>query len=221
MAAEEVREAANIRLAEATKGLATKYPSITITNDVVYGNLTDVLDDVADGKPMPILTVIGNSDSDGADSWMSNESSDIMREGSHLTLAVPHDSQFHLPQHVCIACDARTVREGLPLTSLFTLQQMLSFKITVLHVIGTGEEETIAYEGSALEGQLNGVPTGYAEVSSAGPVDDAIAAFADAHSIDWLALSPHHYGFWSGLFHKSHTSRLLHLAHVPVLALHA
>src|ERR1043166_3030908 len=83
MAVEEVREAANIRLAEATKGLATKYPSITITTDVVYGNITDVLDDVADGKPMPILTVIGNSDSDGADSWMSNESSDIMREGSH------------------------------------------------------------------------------------------------------------------------------------------
>src|ERR1044072_6084353 len=63
MAVEEVRDAANVRLAEAAKRLATTYPRLHITSDVVYGNLADVLDDEdADGKPAPILTVIGNND---------------------------------------------------------------------------------------------------------------------------------------------------------------
>jgi nucleotide-binding universal stress UspA family protein len=121
-------------------------------------------------------------------------------------------------QHVCLACDSRTISEGLNTSPLQEWQQRLRFRLTVLHV--NQAKEAAIFEGSMLEQQLASMSAGYAEVSVEGEVDKAIAAFAEMHGMDWLAMAPHHYGFWEGLFHKSHTSRVLHLAHVPVLALH-
>jgi hypothetical protein len=57
-------------------------------------------------------------------------------------------------------------------------------------------------------------------MSTSSGVDEAITNYAGTHGMDWLAVIPHHYGFWEGLFHKSHTERMLKLAHIPILALH-
>lgn len=216
---EEVREAARARVAEAAKSLAALYPSVEVTTDVVYGMLTDILDDeLAGAKSSPLLTVIGNDEEEGSDTWLGGETADILREGRMPVLAVPHTATFSMPQHVCLACDTRSIRQGLPVAALQTWQQRLGFRLTVLHVVQA--EDTAIYEGSALERQLAATAVGYAEVSVTKEVDKAIADFAQLHGMDWLALAPHHYSFWEGLFHKSHTSRVLHLAHVPVLALH-
>jgi nucleotide-binding universal stress UspA family protein len=216
---EEVRDAAMGRVAEVVKSLSSVYPSLEVSSDVVYGMLTDILDDeLAAGKPAPMLAVIGNDEEEGSDAWLSGETADILRDGRLPVLAVPHTATFKMPQHVCIACDTRSISEGLPLASLQAWQQRLGFRLTVLHVVQA--EQVISYEGSILEGQLAASAAGYAEVSVTKEVDKAIADFAEMHGMDWLAMAPHHYGFWEGLFHKSHTSRVLHLAHVPVLALH-
>jgi nucleotide-binding universal stress UspA family protein len=105
------------------------------------------------------------------------------------------------------------------LDGFLALQQRLGFRTTLLHVVTSGDE-TVSFPGSKLEAQLTGIQISYAEISVAGEVDQAIASFPDSHDVDWLALAPHQYGFWSGLFHKSHTSKVLNLSHVPVLGLH-
>lgn len=212
---DDVRDAAQARLTTVAAELSTHYPSLELTTDVAYGNLEDVLDDIDE---VPMLTVIGNNEPEETDVWLGSESAAILREGRWPVLAVPHGSKFSTPQQVCLACDAKTIQEGLPLGNLLSLQQHLGFKLTVLHVM-MHDEPTVSYEGSALDAQLAG-RAGYAEVSANAEVNAAIAAYADTHGMDWLALAPHHYGFWAGLFHKSHTSRVLHLAHVPVLAMH-
>lgn len=219
MPVEDIQRSATERLSAVKEKLAQQYSALSITTEPAYGVLADLLD-TDDDTAAPLLTIISNDEAEDADSWMGDETADILREGRRPVLAVPQKAAFRAPQQVCLACDARSIREGLPLTTLLELQQKLGFKITVLHVAGTDEHELITYEGSTLQAQLAGRSAGYAEVSVTGAVDEAIAAFADAHGIDWLALAPHHYGFWEGLFHKSHTSRVLHLAHVPVLALH-
>jgi nucleotide-binding universal stress UspA family protein len=216
---EEVREAANSRISEVVKSLSTLYPSLQVSSNVVYGMLTDILDDeLGEGKPAPLLTVIGNDEEEGSDAWLGGETTDILRDGHLPVLAVPHTTSFRMPQHVCLACDTRSITEGMPVVALQAWQKRLGFRITVLHVVEAGQ--AVSYEGSVLEGQLTTMAAGYAEVSVTKEVDKAIADFAALHGMDWLAIAPHHYGFWEGLFHKSHTSRVLHLAHVPVLALH-
>jgi nucleotide-binding universal stress UspA family protein len=214
MPVEEVRDAANAHVADLVNDLKAAHPTLHVSADVVYGGLPDVLDDV---DTAPVLVVIGNDDSEDSDAWLGSESADILRDGRWPVLAVPHHVTFKVPQQVCLAADAATIREGLPLGSLLSLKQQLGFRLTVLHVMHN--EQPVVYEGSALDAQLAGM-AGYSEVSVDGAVDAAIAAFADTHGMDWLALAPHYYGFWAGLFHRSHTSRVLHLAHVPVLALH-
>lgn len=218
LSVEEVREAANSRIAEVMKSLTTLYPSLDVKGDAAYGMLTEILDDeVAESKPAPMLTVIGNDEED-SDAWMGRETANILRQGGQPVLAVPHTATFRIPQHICLACDTTTIKEGLNVAALQVWQQRLRFRLTVLHVSQT--EEVANYEGSVLEEQLVSMNAGYAEISATREVDKAIADFAELHGMDWLAMAPHHYGFWEGLFHKSHTSRVLHLAHVPVLALH-
>ncbi len=220
---EEVREAAMGRLTAAEKMLQSQYPALPISSDAAYGTLEDLLDEACE-RDAPLLTVIGN-DEEGADSggWIGSAGADILRNGGWPVLAVPGSASFARPQHICLACDAQSIRDGVPAASLLQLQSVLGFRITVLHVLGAGEEVTVTFKGSALEKSLASaaMEVRYVEISGEGAVDEAIAAFADSHGIDWLALAPHHYGFWEGLFHKSHTSHLLRLAHVPVLGLHA
>ncbi len=214
----EVRDAAAARLANTVAGIQSRHPSLMITSEASYGMMADLLGDECERNP-PLLTIVGSDKEDEEGGWMGSATTDLLREGAGPVLAVSAKSFFSRPQRVCLACDARSIREGIPVAALLRLQGLLGFQITVLHVTAGGEDAA-TFSGSALEGALTGISASYAEVSGEGEVDAAIAAFADAHGMDWLALAPHHYGFWAGLFHKSHTSRVLHLAHVPVLALH-
>lgn len=217
---EEVRDAANGRLDTAVRELKALFPALNIEHEALYGNLGDVLDNNGKDDDVPLLTVICNNEQDDSDTWIGGESDELLREGKRPILAVPAKVVFQKPRHVCIACDTRSINEGLSLATLPELHARLGFRVTVLHVTGTDGADVVSYEGSQLEQQLSGIAAGYIEISAAGEINEAIASFADTHEVDWLAMAPHHYGFWAGLFHKSHTSRVLHLAHVPVLALH-
>jgi nucleotide-binding universal stress UspA family protein len=215
---EEVRTSAERQLNDAIGKLALIYPSVEIKPIVTYGALSDVLDEEVSNSS-PLLTVVSHDEGEDPEIWLASDTADLLREGKGAILVVTRSAVFAQPQHICLACDSQGIREGLPVDGLLQLQQALGFKITVLHVVAAAEE-TISFPSSQLSQQLNAGPVSYAEISAQGEVDEAIASFADTHAIDWLAVAPHHYGFWQGLFHKSHTSRILHLAHIPVLGLH-
>jgi nucleotide-binding universal stress UspA family protein len=216
---EEVRASAERQLEGLVLKLKEDFPDVQLNPAVAYGALADILDDEA-AKSKPLITIIGHDDGEDPDVWIGSDSTDILREGRGSVLVVSQKATFSRPKHVCLACDSRSITEGLPLSGLLELQALLGFRITVLHVITSGEDG-VSFQSSPLYQQLSNVPTvSFAEVSAVGEVDEAIASFPDSHDIDWLALAPHHYGFWQGIFHKSHTSRVLHLAHVPILGLH-
>jgi nucleotide-binding universal stress UspA family protein len=217
---EEVRDAAQARVDALRQDFQSQYPVLSISTDLAYGTTQDVLNDAAgSGLDSAAITVINNGDPEDADSWLGSESASMLRENRGLVLAVPQGLLFRAPMHVCVACDARGVREGLPLTALLRLKNQLGFRLTVLHVTQPGSD-VIAYEQSALQARLAGTAVAFSEIAAADAVDKAIAAFVESQAVDWLALAPHHYGFWEGLFHRSHTAKLLSLAQVPVLALH-
>ncbi len=216
---EEVRAAADSRLTRICNALKDGFPALSVSTEIAYGTLADVLDDNSTDD-LPLLTIIGNEYGKEEEEWLAGDSATILREGRGPVLAIAADAPFKSPRHICLACDAQTLRDGLAVAPLQMLGAKLGFRVTVLHVKNESEE-SLVFAGSVLQRQLEGAEAGYVEISSGGDVDGAIAAFAEAHGMDWLAIAPHHYGFWAGLFHKSHTTRVLHLAHIPVLALHS
>jgi nucleotide-binding universal stress UspA family protein len=216
---EEVRASAERQLDDCIIKLKEGFPSVEVKATVAYGALADILDEEV-GNNNPVITVIGHDLGEDPDIWIGSDSTDILREGKGSVLVVSNNAVYADPGHVCLACDTQSIKEGLPLNGLLVLQKLLGFRITVLHVVTSGEE-SIPFSSSPLYQQLDKASSvSFAEVSATGEIDEVIASFPDTHDVDWLALAPHHYGFWQGMFHKSHTSRVLHLAHVPILGLH-
>lgn len=218
MAAEDVRSVAAVYMDESVIKLRNRWPDIDITGDIAYGDLADVLDEISQAKK-PLLTIIGNDEENDADVWIGSNTGAMLREGDNPVLAVPYTAIFQQPAHVCIASDGQSIAEGASVDVLLQLKEAMNFGITVLHVKTEGGP-VITFPESTLGIQLNAANVKYVEISAPGTVNDAITAYTTAHGVDWLAVIPHHYTFWQGLFHKSHTSQMLHMAHMPVLALH-
>ena len=216
MPAEDARDLAAGQMDTAIAKLRSKYPDVGISSDLTYGNLADVLYEAARNAP-PLLTIIGNDEED-VNGWIGSNATEMLREAGHPVLAVPHTAVYSKPVHICIAGDGRSIAEGASVDILLRLQEACDLRITVLHILAEGEMPVV-FTDSALGRQLARSGATYVELPASGAVDATIAGYAASQRMDWLALIPHHYGFWEGLFHKSHTAHMLHLAHLPILAL--
>jgi nucleotide-binding universal stress UspA family protein len=218
MPAEDARTLAASHMDEALAKLRSRHPGADISSELAYGDLTDVLDEAAQKAP-PFLTVIGNDEERDFDGWIGSHAADMLREAGHPVLAVPHTAVFRSPGHICIAGDGRSIGAGASVDVLMRLQEACNARITVLHILAEGETP-VAFADSTLGRQLAKSGAAYVELQASGAVDGTIADYAASQEVDWLAVIPHQYGFWEGLFHKSHTTHMLHLAHLPILALH-
>ncbi len=218
MPAEDARSLAAGQMDGALSRLREAFPGLDIEARVVYGDLADVLDEAA-AESAPLLTVIGNDEEADIDGWIGIHAADMLREAGQPVLAVPHSAVYRAPRHICIAGDGRSIAGGAPVEVLLRLQRSCAFRLTVLHILGD-DESPVAFPDSTLGRQLAPGAAEYVELPASGAVDETIAAYAEAQGMDWLAIIPHHYGFWEGIFHKSHTTQMLHLAQLPILALH-
>lgn len=217
---EEVRDAAQGRLDALRQDLQARYPALQISTGLAYGTTQDALQDAASsGTNRAAITVVNNGDDANAESWFGMDSVNIMRENQGLVLAVPQGLGFRVPRHICLACDGKGIQDGIPVSDLIALKAKLNFRLTVLHVKEAGSISS-GYENSNLQEQLAGAAASFAEISASGAVDQTIADYVQSQSVDWVAMSPHHRGFWESLFHRSHTARMLSLARIPVMALH-
>lgn len=219
MPADEAKRIADDQATAARKNLGAKFPGLEIQTEVAYGDLADVLEETAN-REQPWLTVIGNDEEPDSEGLIGIYASRMLRQAGHPVLAVPHATPFSVPRHVGIAVDDRCIHEGVPAELLAALCKQLGFRLSVLHVL-TEDSEPLDFEDTRLGWQLGGIDASYVELPPSESVDEAIAQYAiGAGAMDWIALVPHHYNFWEGLFHRSHTARMLHVAQRPVLAIH-
>lgn len=219
MPADEARRIAEEQAGAARQNLEAKFPQLNIQTEVAYGDLADVLEETAN-RELPWLTVIGNDEESDSEGLIGIYASRMLRQAGHPVLAVPHAVPFEIPKHVGIAVDDRCIHEGVPVELLALLSKQLGFRISILHVL-TEDSEPLDFEDTRLWWQLGGVNASYVELAPSSSVDEAIAQYAvGSGEMDWIAVVPHHYNFWEGLFHRSHTARMLHLVKRPVLAIH-
>jgi nucleotide-binding universal stress UspA family protein len=219
MPADEAKRIAEEHAVAARKAIEARFPDLYVTTDVAYGDLADVLEEIVQRKT-PWLTIIGNDEEPDAEGLIGVYARRMLREAGHPVLAVPHSTVFSVPKHVGIAVDDRCLNEGAALESLAQLRGLLGFRISVLRVL-TEDSKPTDFSETKLGKQLSGESVSYVELPPSGAVDQAIAEYAvGPGAMDWIAIVPHHYNFWEGLFHRSHTTHMLHLVHKPILALH-
>ena len=194
----------------------TAYPGLQISQQITYGDWRDV---VTDDKTSGYALIIVGSDGD-EDSWMGSDTQDAALSADWPVLVVPPAKKYGGLRTICLACDAAAMQSVAILQSLIPILKNTGARLELLHV-NTGAADAALWNRAIIDPALAGLAFSLNEVTAAAAnVDSAIHDFALARGADWLALIPHHYSFFEGLFHKSHTRAAIRPGDVPVLSLH-
>ena len=51
-------------------------------------------------------------------------------------------------------------------------------------------------------------------------IEEGISNFVTEKGMDWLVVIPHKHSFFESMFKKSHTSAIVKMSHVPLVAMH-
>lgn len=164
--------------------------------------------------PNNSLIVIGIDPSSINDWWEDHRGLDTLRESRHSVLAVQTGYTYHPVRRVMLALRSDQAVDTFPLAQL---QSVLTLTGASLQVVTVNAKSALSPE---LVAALEPLGATYHEVTSSEDVDATLARLVAENPIDWLAVVPGEYGFWAGLFHKSHTLALAEHSSVPLLALH-
>jgi nucleotide-binding universal stress UspA family protein len=196
------------------------YPDVEIDSHITYGDVTDSLDEYCE-RNMPWLVIVGNSADDHNTLWFGSNVTSTLKNLPYRAMAVPASAQYKKPKKICLACDYKHLNDKFPASDLIDMVTASGAGLYVLNVDHNNKH--FGTDTPAGAESLNEL------IKSANPqyhyidnenANEGITAFIGKNNIDWLVVVPHKYGFWEGLFHKSHTSTLARTSHVPLIALH-
>jgi nucleotide-binding universal stress UspA family protein len=219
VAPDDQRSQATQQLQRAVSSLHDAYPHLDIRSSLGYGLLAEVLIETIEHAP-PLLTVIGNDESDDATAEIGIDTADIMAELAMPVMAVTAGAAGSSLKRMCLALTARSLQESASLEGLEALHHKLGFSIHVVTVSMDGDD-TVDSQGPLLQ-QLQGLGAEFATLPQSGASpSEQIATYAASFGADCLGVLRHERGFWSALFHKSQTEALLRKIDLPVLAFHS
>lgn len=219
MPVDDLRHTSEERMAALSDKIKAGFPELKITTLVEYGDIHDTLEDAIE-EAQPALVIVGSHGSDDADMWMGSTTIDMLRNAKCPVLAVPPQAGFQPVRKICLALDLSDEKNELPVEAIQQLQNTSNAAVHLLHVQKVGEEAINALDNLPAVQQLKEIGISVHLTQTAGEIDDKIASFAAEEGMQWLIVIPHHYSFWSALFHKSHTKAVVKRSQIPVLALH-
>ncbi|MBZ0098775.1 MAG: universal stress protein [Taibaiella sp.] len=217
---EESKSLAESQMVALVDDLMEKYPGLSITGNVIYGDVTDNLKEYI-AKYNAWMEVVGNSSADDSGFWLGSNLMSTLRHLQCPVLAVPADYKYQKVEKIAFACDMNNISEHLPADKLAALVVRLGSELHVLNVDNENRhfDPEKPYEYARLEEMLHSVNPKYHHIEHE-DVDKGIQLFVEANDMDWLVVVPHRHNFFESLFHKSHTKAIVRQAHIPLLALH-
>jgi nucleotide-binding universal stress UspA family protein len=216
---QDMQDSSGRHLEALMQDLQGSYPDLVLKSELAYGDLIDCLREVA-RELQPALVVLGNNGAGDPDLWLGSTAGSVLRHLEAMVLAVPAAADYSGVRRICLACDYKDIDEAMPVAPLLDILRATGAQLHVVHADTEGRGTERRYEDTALPGLLAGITPEYHYTTAAGSVDERITAFAAEQGMDWLAIIPHHHGFWEGLFHKSHTRAMARMSGVPILAIH-
>ena len=208
----ETRDYAQAQLKEAVEALRACHTDLQIEGRLALEDAEDAL--TSEDAAGEDLLVIGNVPGQVHEWWEESAEFDLLRGAHRTVLAVPADRAFKLPAQIALALDPVHLPENIP---FYRLLRWIELTGARLQVITVGEAPI---PEAVVQTLLPAQPV-YHVLKGAGTVDEILLSFTEQQAVDWLVVIPGVYGFWSGLFHKSHTKALAEKVTIPLLALHA
>lgn len=209
---EDAQSIATESLQKLSAEYTARYPHVSTTTRLALMGAETVLDE--NRQTANSLIIVGINPENIHDWWEDNRGLDMLRDSHHNVLAVQPGYNYRPVKRILLALQANQSPEHFPLASL---QAMLSFTGASLHVVTVNAESALPL---SLQQSLDVLGATSEVISGSEDVDATLARLVTETPTDWLAVVPGEYGFWAGLFHKSHTVALAEHSSVPLLALH-
>jgi nucleotide-binding universal stress UspA family protein len=169
----------------------------------------------------PALFVLGQPDEDHADfADLATATADILRSFHHPLLVVPQGYAPRVPHRLLLAADGEPFALTKTTSQLRELLRQLATSAVVAHVSDGPSDEGCsaalrAVENSGLVDFLTPELRGY---DDSNPMAGLVAAVRDTQA-DLVVVLARYRSYWSDVFHRSVTVRLLEASPVPVLVL--
>lgn len=137
-------------------------------------------------------------------------------------LIVPPEASYKSINRVLFATDMKNVVQSTPAVALQSILTTFNAQLFVVNVDAENAvelSEEYKTERAALEGMLTGFNPQFHFLKIDNFVD-GIEGFVNEKNIDIIITIPRKHSFFSALFNPSHTRKLVHHTHIPVVAIH-
>ncbi|SRR5690554_6257733 len=199
--------------AELTRLNGLKY-GIKISQQVLVGDIYEVLKEIMEEDPPSLLIVGSTGDRSDSILWGSMAVK-LLRNIEIPVLAIPADTEWTPLKNICFAADDIHEQQETPIDQI---KKWTSLMDASLHVVHIHEDEKPLKNIQFLEDNLKEIhPSFYKVVNK--QVDEGIQTFLQIHQMDWLIVVPRKYGFFESLFHTSKTKAITKISGIPVLSL--
>lgn len=218
--ASEVKELVDRQMEAELRKISLSYTNLKTTSNTVYGDINDALAAFVQQRETAsnCIVILGNGGSASDSGWLGSNTMDVLRNSSIPALAVSeHHVSLRNPVNLCMAVDFTKAPQNLNLQGVVKLVRWMGAKLHLLHIHNDEEsEKNEAVEILQALAVIN--PTMHTVKSE--NIDEAIQEFIIQQQMDWLLVVPHPHGFFSSLFHHSHTKAVVSQSPVPVMAIH-
>ena len=217
---EELEKQNTELLKELDKRLKIKFPSITTELITKPGFVVDEISTLEENKHVD-LVVMGLTGAGRTAALFGSNTTSVMKKSSKPVLGIPQKMAFKKPERVALACDYRGIVPDHVVDSFKEFVKLFGAKVLVFDVLK--KAELVSYEKASAEVNLEN-SLGDVEHSlyfpSGDDLPEQVNEFVERNNVDVLAVMPHNYTFFSGLFHRSDTKKIALKTHIPILSIH-
>ncbi|MFL9842911.1 universal stress protein [Flavobacterium rhizosphaerae] len=211
-----------IRLKENAKSLFETY-DIDVVTECSYAYIEDKLAELIKQYNADML-VMGMAERSLEQDIMGNTTTAAIRNINIPILAVPVSVQFNNPKKILFACDnpveiSQTVVEHVKEAAHHLNAELEIFSVDE-KVSKLKSENSEALTINAVDNNFQGINYYYKNVRSNAVISE-IKSEIEKYGADILIMTPHQYGFWASVVHRSKTRLMASGLNIPLLSVPA
>lgn len=195
-----------------------EFPEPGIEARMVVGGFLEVLKELKNELNPPMLLMGAIGEYAELSMWDENWINALI-DISCPVLVIPRHNAFSPIRNIALANDYKKACLPYQAESIKYLLKITGATLHVVHVTTDVRPPAENENAATLKEIFKEVQPHY-HVAVSRNIIRGISDFVDQHHIDILIVTPHKYGIWDRLFHRSYTKQLARLNHLPVMAIH-
>ena len=197
------------------------------TPDITYvaeeGSFISNLEQIVKANKIDCIVMGITGSSRLAQVFMGTNTLNVIRHVETPVMIIPPDAKFTGIKRVLFTSDCKNVKRTTPFDELIDILNMFN---PALYIVNVDKEHYIELtdeykkERAVLENKLNAYSPEFSFLRSFDFLD-GINLFVETNNIDLIITVPKKHNFLSQLFQTSHTKKLVHHSHIPIITIPA